>query len=237
MAEDDDTGSGSEANPSEHRKKQAKREKILIAVGVVSLVVIFLMIRKSSSSSSSTDTTAQQQSEEEQLAAYESELANSGSLGNASSEYTASTDPYMQEMFALLEQIETQVAAGNPNGTGTGSSGGTGNNPPPNSNSTPPNYSISTPFGTGAVPGAGSQASGIGASMGFTENGQQYNIYDLGSLSGTILGEEEAAAVDIFGKQGAGAGLGVLEQYNPSWNPSDIVVPNLPNEPVPTSHP
>lgn len=82
------------------------------------------------------------------------------------------------------------------------------------------------PFGTGATPGAGTQAPGIGAREGFSERGFDYNIYGLSPDTSV-----QQAAEQIYDNNPEG-GAQVIRQYNAVFNPSEVVIPNRPGLPV-----
>lgn len=84
---------------------------------------------------------------------------------------------------------------------------------------------LRSPFGTGATPGGGTQLQGIAAHSGFSIRTHQYNVYDLPGYS------ELRAAVAIYDNDPRD-GLGVINWYNPSYDSSMILIPNVPGLPV-----
>jgi cbb3-type cytochrome oxidase subunit 3 len=119
-------------------KKQTKQQRILIALGVLSIVVLWVLYRRGSASSANA-AAAQQAAlaqEQAQLAAQEAAYTNSYGYGAGSTlsanGYSMATDPYAEQMMALLQSLNGTLAGISATGT-TGAQPQTSAPTPPSS--------------------------------------------------------------------------------------------------------
>jgi hypothetical protein len=119
-------------------KKQTKQQRILIALGVLSIIVLWVLYRRGSASSANA-AAAQQAAlaqEQAQLAAQEAAYTNSYGYGAGSSlsanGYSMANDPYANQMMALLQSLNGTLAGISAKGT-TGAQPQTSAPPPPSS--------------------------------------------------------------------------------------------------------
>jgi hypothetical protein len=195
-------------NKGQAKKKQAQREKILIAIGAVSLIIIYMMLRSGSNSSSSNaaNQAAQQEQEQDALAQYEAQLASQyGDLGAGSTASDADTlqDPNLASILQIIQALDGEGSGTNSGGTSAGTGSSLTSQLTPLTDQFVPKGAAGYSLGTG--PGYGS---------GFVQaiSGDIYGT--IGTLGGAQELEEQGTPVYIEETPGEFTSLSSLASLN-----------------------